>query len=138
MQLQIFRFNFLKIRSRQLAKESKRTSIFLNTKGGKAWTAEPSESGAGHTVAIWTFTFHKKSGCAKVIWKANFKPAYGPKLSILWPENSDLLNSFFFYFLKELSYPLLFAHCYCFSNELNYLSCDLMQKHDFMISTFLE
>ena len=29
----------------------------------------------GHTVAIWTFTFHKKSGCVKVIWKANFKPA---------------------------------------------------------------
>ena len=29
-----------------------------------------------HTVAIWTFTFHKKSGCVKVIWKANFKTAY--------------------------------------------------------------
>ena len=28
-----------------------------------------------HTVAIWTFTFHKKSGCVRVIWKANFKPA---------------------------------------------------------------
>ena len=33
-----------------------------------------------HTVAIWTFTFHKKSGCVKVIWKANFKPAYRPEL----------------------------------------------------------
>ena len=27
-----------------------------------------------HTVAIWTFTFHKKSGCVKLIWKTNFKP----------------------------------------------------------------
>ena len=32
----------------------------------------------GHTVAIWTFTFHKKSGFVKVILKANFKPGYRP------------------------------------------------------------
>ena len=31
-----------------------------------------------HTVAIWTFAFHKKSGFVKVILKANFKPAYRP------------------------------------------------------------
>ena len=33
---------------------------------------------AMHTVAIWTFTFHKKSDCVKVILKANFKPTYRP------------------------------------------------------------
>ena len=29
-----------------------------------------------HTVAIWTFTFHKKLGYVKVILKVNFKPVY--------------------------------------------------------------
>ena len=33
------------------------------------------EDALAHTVAIWTFTFHKKSGFVKVILKANFKPA---------------------------------------------------------------
>jgi hypothetical protein len=33
-----------------------------------------------HTVAIWTFTFHKISGFVSVILKANFKQAYKPGL----------------------------------------------------------
>ena len=33
-----------------------------------------------HTVAIWTFTFHKKSGFVMVILKANFKQFYRPKV----------------------------------------------------------
>ena len=33
-----------------------------------------------HTVAIWTFTFHKISGFVRVILKANFKQAYRPGL----------------------------------------------------------
>ena len=35
-----------------------------------------------HTVAIWTFTFHKISGFVRVILKANFKQFYKPKVSI--------------------------------------------------------
>ena len=35
-----------------------------------------------HTVAIWTFTFHKISGFVRVILKANFKEFYRPKVSI--------------------------------------------------------
>ena len=31
-----------------------------------------------HTVAIWTFTFHKILGFVRVILKANFKPVYKP------------------------------------------------------------
>ena len=67
-----------------------------------------------HTVAIWTFPFHKISGFVRVILKGNFKQLYRPKVSIFWSENSDLLFSFSFYFLKELSNPLLFAHCCCY------------------------
>jgi hypothetical protein len=43
-----------------------------------------------HTVAIWTFTFHKISGFVRVILKANFKPTYRPNLSIFLSENTDL------------------------------------------------
>ena len=60
----------------------------------------------GHTVAIWTFTFHKKSGFVKVILKAYFKPTYRPVSWTFWSKNSDLLHSFSFYFLQVLSNPL--------------------------------
>ena len=66
-----------------------------------------------HTVPIWTFTFHKISGFVRVILKANFKPTYRPNLSNFLSENPHLLNSFFFYFLRNLSNPLLFTHCCC-------------------------
>ena len=84
-----------------------------------------------HTVAIWTFIFHKISGFVRVILKANFKQFYRPKVSIFWSENSDLLFSFSFYFLQNLSNPLLFAHCCCYSKELTCLNCVLMQKSQF-------
>ena len=74
-----------------------------------------------HTVPIWTFTFQKKSGSVKVILKANFKPVYRPVLWTFWSENSGFLNSFFFYFLQELSNPLLFAHSYCYFKKVEML-----------------
>ena len=88
-----------------------------------------------HTVAIWTFTFHKKSGFVMVILKANFKPAHKPVSWTFWSENSDLLYPFSFYFRQELSNPLLFAHCCCYFNALTYLSCNLIQKCDSNISS---
>ena len=91
-----------------------------------------------HTVAIWTFTFHKKSGFVKVILKANFKPVCRPVLWTFWSENSGFLNSFSFFFLQQLSNPLFFEHCCCYSNDLTYLSCNLMQMCDHSISTFLK
>ena len=39
-----------------------------------------------HTVAIWTFTFHKKSGFVRVILKANFNSTYKPNSSMFWSE----------------------------------------------------
>ena len=77
-----------------------------------------------HTVAIGIFTFHKKSGFVKVILKANFKQSYRPVSWTFWSENSDLLHSFFFYFLQELSNPLLFAHNYCYFKKVQ-----LFQSH---------
>ena len=44
-----------------------------------------------HTVAIWSFTFHKRSGFVKVILKTNFKPLYRPVSWTFWSEYSDLL-----------------------------------------------
>ena len=37
-----------------------------------------------HTVAIWKFTFHKKSGFVRVILKANFNSTYKPNSSMFW------------------------------------------------------
>ena len=82
----------------------------------------------GHTVAIWTFTFHKISGFERVILKVNFNPIYRQKLSILLSENAGLFYPFFFYFLQNLSNPVLFTHCCCYFKELTCLNCDLMQK----------
>ena len=84
-----------------------------------------------HTLAIWTFTFHKISRFVSVILKANFKPTYRPNLSIFLSENSHLLNSFFFYFLQNLSNPLLFTHCCCYSKELTCWNCDFCIKLQF-------
>ena len=64
-----------------------------------------------HTVAFWTFTLHKISGFVRMILKANFKQLYRPKVSIFLFENSKILFSFSFYFLQELSNPVLFSHC---------------------------
>ena len=90
-----------------------------------------SQCTSSHTVAIWTFTFHKISGFQRVILKVNFNPIYRQKLSIFLSENSDLFYSFFFYFLQNLSNPLLFTHCCCYSKELTCLNCVLMQKSQF-------
>ena len=67
-----------------------------------------------HTVAIWTFTFHEKSGWVLLIWKANFKPTYRPNSSTFWSGNSNLLYSFFFYYLQNLLNPVIFTHCCCY------------------------
>ena len=91
-----------------------------------------------HTVAIWTFPFHKISGFVRVILKGNFKQLYRPKVSTFLSENSDLLFSFSFYFLQNLSNPLLFAHCCCYSKELTCLNCNLMQKSQFKYVNSLE
>ena len=73
-----------------------------------------------HTVAIWIFTFHKKSGFVRVILKTNFNSTYRPNPSLFWAENSDLLYSFFFYFSAK----------FVKSNAFYYtcLNCYLMQK----------
>ena len=84
-----------------------------------------------HTVAIWTFTFHKISGFVRVILKENFKQFYRPKVSIFSSENSDSLSSFSFQFLQNLSNPLLFTHCCCYFKELTYLKCDFCIKTQF-------
>ena len=79
-----------------------------------------------HTVAIWTFTFHEKSGCVQLIWKANFKPTYRPNSLTFLSGNSDLLYSVFFYFLQKLSNPVLFAHCCCTANVYRQMTDKLM------------
>ena len=60
----------------------------------------------GHTVAIWTFTFHKISGFERVILKINFNPIYRQNLSIFLFENSDSYYSFFFYFLQKFTFKI--------------------------------
>ena len=69
-----------------------------------------------HSVAIWTFTFHEKSGCVLLIWKVNFKPTYRPNSSTFWSGNSDLLYSFFFLFFAEV---VKFSAFCCHSKMVN-------------------
>ena len=74
----------------------------------------------------------------RLIWKANFKPAYRPNSSSFWSGNSNLLYSIFFYFVQDFSNPVLFAHSHCYSKELKYLSCELKQNCDSHVLTILE
>ena len=71
-----------------------------------------------HTVAIWTFTFHKISGFVRVILKANFKQFCKSKVSFFLSENSHLLFSFSFQFLQNFK-------------QLTYLNCDFCIKTQF-------
>ena len=80
----------------------------------------------------------KKSGFVMVILKTIFNSTYRPNLSLFWAGSSNLLYSIFFYFLQNLSNPLLFTHCCCYSKELAYLNCDLMQKLHFKYVNSLE
>ena len=52
---------------------------------------------------------------------------------LIWKFRSIIL--IFLLFFAELSNPVLFAQCCCYSKELKYLNCNLTQKCD---STFLK
>ena len=58
-----------------------------------------------HTVAIWTFTFHKISGFVWVILKANFKEFCRPKVSIQIYYSH--FPSFFVEFVKSTAFYTL-------------------------------
>ena len=78
-------------------------------------------------VAIWTFTFHKKSGFVRMILKANFNSTYRPNPSLFWAGNSDLLYSFLFYFFAEFiqstaSYTLMLL----FQRVYTYMNCNFI------------
>ena len=51
-------------------------------------------------------------------FESKFQTSVQPVSWFFWSENSDLLNSFSFYFLQELSNPLLFAHSYCYFKKV--------------------
>ena len=50
--------------------------------------------------------------------------------------NFNFLNPFLFYFLLELTNPLLFVHCGCYYQTLKYPSCGLTQKSWFATRMF--
>ena len=53
--------------------------------------------------------------------------------------NSDLLYSILFYFLQDLSNPVLFAHCHILLfQRVEIFYCDLMQKCDSNVLTILK
>ena len=62
----IYPTDFLEISTAMQAKEKEEFSIEKN-------------SSKKHTVAIWTFKFHKISGFERVILKVNFNPIYWQK-----------------------------------------------------------
>ena len=60
-----------------------------------------------HTVAIWTFTFHKISGFVKVILKGNFKQLHRPKVSIF-----DLKIQICYYHFPSIFCRICQIHCF--------------------------
>ena len=60
------------------------------------------------------------------------------KLSIFWSENSNILFSFFFYFLQELSNPVLFGHCQCYFKKVGIFDSRFCVKLQFKYFNSLE
>ena len=71
-------------------------------------------------------------------FEGKFKTILQPNGIIFLSENSDLLLSFSFQFLQNLSNPLLFTHCCCYFKELTYLNCDFCIKTQFKHVNSLE
>ena len=61
-----------------------------------------------------------------------------PNLSIFRSENSDLLYSFFLYFLQELSNPVLFGHCRCYFKKVEISESRFCVKLQFKYFNSLE
>ena len=60
---------------------------------------------------------------SKMFWLTALKvPFLWEFCSTFWSGNSNLLYSFFFYFLQNLSNPVLITHCCCYSKELTCLN----------------
>ena len=55
-------------------------------------------------------------------FEGQFQTILQAKVSIFWSENADLLFSFSFYFLQNLSNPVLLSRCCCYSKELTWLN----------------
>ena len=82
--------------------------------------------------------FTKNQAVYEVISKANFKPAYRSKLSIFLSEISNLLFSFSFYFLQELSNPVLFGQCQCYFKKVEIFDSCFHVKLQFKYFNSLE
>ena len=57
-------------------------------------------------------------------FEGQFQTSLQARIMIFLPENSYLLYPFSFYFLQELSNPLLFAHCCCYFKKV-----DMFESH---------
>ena len=90
-----------------------------------------------HTVAIWTFTFHKISGFVKGDFEGQFQTTLKAKdiHFLIWKFRFIIL--ILLLSLQNLSNPVLFTHCCCYSKELTCLNCDLMQKYMRINLTFI-
>ena len=75
------------------------------------WNKIEATSPRVHTVAIWTFTFHEKSGCVWGDLEGQFQTSLPVKI----------IN-----FLQELSNPVLFAHCH----SLLFQWVEIFHKYD--------
>ena len=51
-------------------------------------------------------------------FEGKFQTSVHASIMNFWSKNSDLLHSFSFYFLQELSNPLLFAHSHCYFKKI--------------------
>ena len=89
-----------------------------------------------HTVAIWIFTFHKKSGFVRVILKANQPTSrihhfFGLEIQIYYTHFSSI-------FCRICQIQCFFTRSCCYSKEFTCLYWELMQKSQFKHINSLE
>jgi hypothetical protein len=80
------------------------------------------------TIFCETFIVHK-AHCGR-LWvvevedvERQVQVTLADKLINILTWNFNFLNSFLFYFLQELRNPVLFVHCGCYNQKLEYPSC---------------
>ena len=88
-----------------------------------------------HTAAIWTLTFHKISDFVRVILKVNFKQLYRSKVSIFWPEMSNMFTHFPSIFFRSCQIQCILHTVDAIPKTLNHLSHILASNCNSSIST---
>ena len=80
-------------------------------------------------------TVHTVAGCEWLKSVVKFKSIFWLKVSLFSSENATFFHSFYLYFYQELSNPVLFAPCACYSTKLKISSFNLTVKFSTLLNS---